>query len=102
MDATRQLIDDFATGRINAAVFQARYLALWRDMRDRGEPWTGEAGEILAALFGPIECFDPDLAVGEPTNAFRIDGRQFRAEVLELHSRLHALSQAAYTSGTSE
>ena len=90
MDEARQLLEDFAAGRLDARTFQARYLAVWRDMRDRGEPWAGEAGRLLAAIFGPAECFDPDLAPGEPTDAFALDEARFRAEVLNLHSRLHA------------
>ena len=57
--------------------------------------WTGEAGRLLAAIFDPVECFDPDLTPGEPTDAFTLDEARFRAEVLELHRKLHALPQAA-------
>lgn len=95
MDQARRLLEDFAAGRLDAATFAARYLAVWRDMRDRRQDWTGEAGRLLAALFDPVECFDPDLAPGEPTDAFTLDEAQFRAEVLELHRKLHALPRAA-------
>ena len=91
MDEARQPLEEFAAGRLNARTFQARYLAVWRDMRDRGEPWTGEAGRILAAIFDLAECYDSDLAPGEPTNVFTLDEPQFRAEVLDLHRKLHAL-----------
>lgn len=90
MDEAKRLLEDFVAGRFDAATFQARYLAVWRDMRDRGEPWAGEEGEILAAIFGPAECFDPDLAPGEPTDAFTLDEARFRAEILDLHGKLHA------------
>jgi len=95
MDKAKQLLEDFVAGRIGAAVFQARYLAVWRDMRDKDEPWVGEVGQLLAAVFDPAECFDPDLASDETTDAFTLDEAQFRAEVLELHRKLHAVQQAA-------
>ncbi len=95
MDQAKQLLEDFAAGRLDAATFQARYLVLWRGMRDRGEPWVGEVGQVLAAIFDPAECFDPDLAPGEPTDAFTLNEGQFRAEVLELHRKLRNLQQAA-------
>ena len=95
MDQAKQLLEDFAAGCLDAATFQARYLAVWRDMRDRGEPWVGEVGQVLAAIFDPAECFDPDLAPGEMTDAFTLDEGQFRAEVLELHRKLRNLQQAA-------
>ena len=95
MDQAQQLLEAFAAGRLDAAAFQARYLAVWRDMRDRGEPWVGEVGQVLAAVFGPAECFDPDLAPGETSDAFTLDEAQFRAEVLKLHRTLRTLQQAA-------
>ena len=95
MDRAKQLLDAFTAGHLDAATFQARYLAVWRDMRDTGEPWVGEVGQILAAIFDPAECFDPELAPGETTDAFTLDEAQFRAEVLELHRKLHAVQQAA-------
>lgn len=95
MDKAKQFLEDFAAGRLDAAAFQARYLAVWRDMRDRGEPWVGEAGQLLAAVFDPAECFDPDLAPGETADAFTLDEEQFCAEVLELHRKLSASRQAA-------
>ena len=95
MDEARQLLDDFAIGRLDARTFQARYLAVWRAMRDLGEPWLGEAGKLLAALFAPSECFDPDLALGEPIDDFTLDEPHFRAEVLAIHAELHALQRAA-------
>lgn len=91
MDEAKRLLEDFAAGRLDARTFQTRYFGVWRTMRDRGEPWVGEAGEILAAIFDPAECFDPDLAPGEPTDAFTLDEARFRAEVLDLRGRLHAL-----------
>ena len=95
MDRTKQLFGDFAAGRLDAVTFQARYLAVWRDMRDTGEPWVGEVGQILAAIFDPAECFDPELAPDETTDAFTLDEAQFRAEVLELYRKMHAVQQAA-------
>ena len=95
MDKAKQLLEDFAAGHLDAATFQARYLAVWRDMRDRDEAWVGEVGQVLAAIFDPAECFDPKLVPGEMTDAFTLDEGQFRAEVLELHRKLRNLQQAA-------
>ena len=95
MDTAKQLLEDFVAGRLDAATFQARYLAVWRGMRDKGEPWAGETGQLLAAIFDPAECFDPDLAPDEATDAFTLDEAQFRAEVLAIHQRLHAIQQVA-------
>jgi Bacterial self-protective colicin-like immunity len=95
MNKVQQLLEEFVVGRFDAATFQTRYLAIWRDMRDKGEPWPGEAGKVLAALFSPSECFDPDLTPEEPTSPFALNEAQFRAEVLELHRKLHAIQQAA-------
>lgn len=91
MDEVKRLLEDLAADRLDARTFQTRYLAVWRTMRDQGEPWVGEEGKILAAIFDPAECFDPDLAPGEPTDAFTLDEARFRAEVLDLRRRLHAL-----------
>ena len=91
MDKAKQLFEDIVAGRLDAATFQTRYLAVWRDMRDKGEPWVGEIGLLLAAIFDPAECFEPDLAPEETTDALTLDGVQFRAEVLEIHRKLHAL-----------
>ena len=95
MHEARQLLDEFAAGRLDARTFQMRYLAIWRDMRDKGEPWVGEAGKLLAAIFDPSECFDPDLAAGEPVDDLTLDERYFRAEVLAIHAKLSALQRAA-------
>ncbi len=95
MDKAKQLLEEFVAGRLDAATFQTRYLAVWRDIRDKGEPWAGEVGRLLAAIFDPAECFEPDLAPEEVTDAFTLDEAQFRAEVLEIHRKLHALQQAA-------
>ena len=95
MDGAKQLLEDFVAGRLDAATFQARCLAVWRDMRDRGERWVGEVGQVLASIFVPAECFDPDLAPGETSDAFTLDEGQFRAEVLEFHKKLRNLRQAA-------
>ena len=54
-----------------------------------------EAGKLLAAIFDPSECFDPDLVPGEPIDDFTLDEHHFRAEVLAIHAKLGALQQAA-------
>ena len=95
MDKAKQLLEDFVAGRLDAATFQARYLTVWRDMRDKGEPWVGEIGQLLAAIFDPAECFDPGLAPKEATDAFTLDEAQFRAEILEIHRKLHTIQQVA-------
>ena len=95
MDRVKQLLDDFVAGRMDATAFQARYLSVWREMRDKGEQWAGESGQILGSIFDPVECFDPDLPTGEPTGPFVLDEAQFRTEILALHRKLHTLQQAA-------
>ncbi len=82
---------DFAAGRLDAETFQMPYLATWRDMRDKGEPWIGDIGKLLAAIFDSTECFSPDFASGELTDDFALDEPHFRAELLTIHGKLHAL-----------
>ncbi len=94
MDEATTLLDDFAAGRIDAVTFETGYLSIWRDLRDRRESWPGEKGELLEAIFYPVEAFDHDLAPGEPTDAYTLNDLQFRNEVLGIHQKLHALQSA--------
>jgi len=97
MHEAMKLLDDFAAKRLDAISFHNRFLTVWKNMRDGSVLWPGGVGQILEAVFYPVECFDPDLGCNASPDAFTLNETQFRLEILELHGKLQSLMSSPST-----